>query len=176
MGYSKITTKKLTQAAGQCGSIEFDLFSKPCTMYMRADPVANLCAQKCLPAKVGQCDTDSVVAKNGQLTKGTCASMGYSKNNNKKLTQAAGQCGSIEFDLFSKPCTMYMRADPVANLCAQKCLQAKVGQCDTDSVVAKNGQLTKGTCASMGYTKNNNKKLTQAAGQCGSIEFDLFSK
>merc|ERR1711959_751561 len=103
--------KQLAQPAGACGTIQFDLFSKPCTYYMRADATKNLCAEKCLPNLVGKCNTKDIIVKNGNLVPGRCSSLGYTQDNKKQLAQAAGACGTIQFDLFSKPCTYYMRAD-----------------------------------------------------------------
>ena len=69
-------------------------------------------------------------------------------------------------------CTTYSKV--VDGTCADACLNKTVGICPV-ALVIKAGGLTKGSCASEGYTKPNGTK-SQKAGPCGVITFDLYTK
>ena len=80
-----------------------------CTTYNRV--VNGTCAQACLGSFVGICPVSLVVSK-GDLSKGSCSSLGYTQAAGS-MDQKAGPCGTIKFDDFTKPSNLGASQDVV---------------------------------------------------------------
>jgi len=76
------------------------------------------------------------------------------------------------FRLNHGACSHYSRLED--GVCADACLKSFVGACPV-GLVASEGNLKKKSCKSQGYTEKDGT-LSQKAGPCGSITFDLFNK
>jgi len=70
-----------------------------CTVYSKT--VDGTCAQSCLNSMIGICPV-ALVAKAGGLDAKACSADGYTQANGTK-SQKAGPCGTLVFNLFTKP-------------------------------------------------------------------------
>lgn len=171
---AKLITRVLLLAAAVAGASACDSYNRV------ADGV---CADTCLGDFVGLCPRSLIVSKGG-LSAGSCSSLGYTDAAGT-LKQAAGPCGTLDFNKYTKPaalelaaegdgndCHWYRRVD--GSFCSDSCLSSFVGICPV-SLVISNGELYPGSCPALGYTVSDGT-FSQSAGPCGDITFGKWSQ
>jgi len=108
LGYTTAAGEK-DQKAGPCGTLKVETYTKPgqavseevkaCQPFNKV--ADGKCGELCLDDSVGICPR-SIIVKTGGLVAGSCKALGYTEPAGEQ-DQAAGPCGTLKIQKFSKP-------------------------------------------------------------------------